>query len=34
VNVAIFDDRLEIISTGLLPPGITVADLKRIGCGP
>lgn len=29
VNVAIFDDRLEIISTGLLPPGITVADLKR-----
>lgn len=29
VNVAIFDDRLEIISTGLLPAGITVADLKR-----
>lgn len=29
VNVAIFDDRLEIISSGLLPPGITVADLKR-----
>src|SRR5581483_10046361 len=29
VNLAIFDDRLEIISTGLLPPGITVADLKR-----
>jgi ATP-dependent DNA helicase RecG len=29
VNVAIFDDRLEVISTGLLPPGITVADLKR-----
>jgi ATP-dependent DNA helicase RecG len=29
VHVAIFDDRLEIISTGLLPPGITVADLKR-----
>ena len=24
-----YDDRLEIISTGLLPPGITVADLKR-----
>jgi ATP-dependent DNA helicase RecG len=29
VNLAIFDDRLEIISAGLLPPGITVADLKR-----
>jgi ATP-dependent DNA helicase RecG len=29
VNVAIFDDRLEVISTGLLPEGITVADLKR-----
>jgi len=29
VNVAIFDDRLEVISSGLLPPGITVADLKR-----
>lgn len=29
VNVAIFDDRLEIISSGLLPAGITVADLKR-----
>lgn len=29
VNVAIFDDRLEVISTGLLPAGITVADLKR-----
>jgi ATP-dependent DNA helicase RecG len=29
MHVAIFDDRLEITSTGLLPPGITVADLKR-----
>ncbi len=29
VNVAIFDDRLEIISSGLLPSGITIADLKR-----
>jgi ATP-dependent DNA helicase RecG len=29
VNLAIFDDRLEVISSGLLPPGITVADLKR-----
>lgn len=29
VNVLIFDDRLEIISTGPLPAGITVADLKR-----
>ncbi len=29
VHVAMYDDRLEIISTGLLPPGITVADLKR-----
>jgi ATP-dependent DNA helicase RecG len=29
VNVAIFDDRLEITSTGLLPAGISVADLKR-----
>ena len=29
VNVAIFDDRLEVISTGLLPAGIMVADLKR-----
>jgi ATP-dependent DNA helicase RecG len=28
VHIAIYDDRLEIISTGLLPPGITVADLK------
>ena len=27
--MAIYDDRLEIISSGLLPPGITVADLKR-----
>ena len=29
IGVAIFDDRLEITSTGLLPSGITVADLKR-----
>lgn len=29
VNVAIFDDRLEISSTGVLPYGLTVADLKR-----
>lgn len=29
VSVAIYDDRLEVISTGLLPVGITVADLKR-----
>lgn len=29
VNVAIFDNRLEVISSGLLPPGLTVADLKR-----
>lgn len=29
VNVLIFDDRLEVISAGLLPAGITVADLKR-----
>jgi ATP-dependent DNA helicase RecG len=29
VNVAIFDDRLEIVSSGLLPPGITIDDLKR-----
>jgi hypothetical protein len=29
VSVAIFDDRLEITSTGTLPVGITVADLKR-----
>jgi ATP-dependent DNA helicase RecG len=29
VSVAIYDDRLEIISTGLLPMGITIADLKR-----
>jgi ATP-dependent DNA helicase RecG len=27
--VAVFDDRLEISSTGLLPFGLTVADLKR-----
>jgi ATP-dependent DNA helicase RecG len=29
VSLAIFDDRLEIGSTGTLPQGITVADLKR-----
>lgn len=29
VSVAIFDDRLEITSTGALPAGITIADLKR-----
>jgi ATP-dependent DNA helicase RecG len=29
ISVGIYDDRLEITSTGLLPEGITVADLKR-----
>ena len=29
VFVAIYDDCLEVISTGLLPAGITIADLKR-----
>jgi ATP-dependent DNA helicase RecG len=29
IFVAIFDDRLEVTSLGLLPAGITVADLKR-----
>ncbi len=29
VSIAIFDDRLEIGSTGTLPSGVTVADLKR-----
>jgi len=29
ISVAIFDDRLEVVSTGLLPAGITVAELKR-----
>ena len=29
IFVAIFDDRLEVTSSGLLPSGITVADLKR-----
>jgi ATP-dependent DNA helicase RecG len=29
IFVGIFDDRLEVTSLGLLPPGITVADLKR-----
>ena len=29
IFVAIYDDRLEVISLGLLPPGVTVAELKR-----
>jgi ATP-dependent DNA helicase RecG len=29
VSIAIYDNRLEVISTGLLPAGIKVADLKR-----
>jgi ATP-dependent DNA helicase RecG len=29
IFVGIFDDRLEVTSVGLLPPGITLADLKR-----
>ena len=29
VTVAIYDDRVEIGSTGLLPFGLTAADLKR-----
>jgi len=29
VHVAIFDDRVEIISSGLLPAGISIDDLKR-----
>ena len=29
VHVAIYDDRLEVISTGLLPPELTIGDLKR-----
>jgi ATP-dependent DNA helicase RecG len=29
IHLAMYDDRLEIISPGLLPPGITIADLKR-----
>jgi ATP-dependent DNA helicase RecG len=29
VSVAVYDDRLEIISTGTLPFGLTVADLSR-----
>ncbi len=29
VRVAVYDDRLEIWSDGLLPPGIELADLKR-----
>lgn len=29
VSIAVFEDRLEIASTGRLPQGISVADLKR-----
>jgi predicted HTH transcriptional regulator len=29
LRVSIFDDRVEIESPGLLPPGLTVADLRR-----
>ncbi len=29
LRVAIFDDRVEIESPGLLPPGLTVEDLRR-----
>jgi ATP-dependent DNA helicase RecG len=29
ISIAVFDDRLEIASTGTLPHGITVNDLKR-----
>ena len=29
IFVAIYDDRLEVTSLGLLPPGITVAELKQ-----
>lgn len=29
VHVAIYDDRLEVISSGTLPPGVTVGELKR-----
>lgn len=29
VSLAIFDDRLEITSTGVLPPGVTLPDLGR-----
>jgi ATP-dependent DNA helicase RecG len=29
IFVAICDDRLAVTSTGPLPPGITIADLKR-----
>jgi len=29
VSIAVFDDRLEISSTGRLPFGLTVEDLKR-----
>ena len=29
IFVAIYDDRLEVTSLGLLPPGVTLADLKR-----
>jgi ATP-dependent DNA helicase RecG len=29
IFVAIYDGRVEVTNLGLLPPGITVADLKR-----
>lgn len=29
VSVAVFDDRLEVTSTGKLPPGVSIEDLKR-----
>lgn len=29
IRVAVFDDRVEIESPGLLPPGLTVEDLRR-----
>ena len=29
IRIAIFDDRVEIESPGLLPPGLTVEDLRR-----
>lgn len=29
ITVTIYDDRLEIINTGLLPRGISIADLKK-----
>jgi len=30
VDVAIYDDRLEVTSAGLLPPGMTIAALKQV----